>query len=661
LNANLYLQLGSVVYVYWVQDVAILNSSSGHIVFEDNVWNSSAPGAGLTSSSLQGNGSIATSGSSTYYYDFAAPTLPGNQAILTFPTNVTLEVVAYVTDGGPEVTFEYNDGLGWQTYDNVLFPSATAFTDYGFLVDGFAYEPNGLYYDAELIMGGPGGGAQTNISKTNIVLFLEYWNEHNFQEVQNAYNFGSDTEEGLNNGLSSGHYYVNNGSLFATVTSTLGGLGAIYDRTFVGIVNISTPLSSGELYINGTDYGPFVWDEVNVTIAPGTYTFAVYSNGVLIASKLASVGRGQYISLRIGYGALFEVTFTETGLPSGTQWSIELGPNTMNSTLSSIIFTEPNGSLAFTVGAVAGFLVNRSSGSIQVTGESVFIDLAWTQRQFVVTFDEYGLPIATLWSVTLLGETMSSSSSTINFTEANGIYSYSIGAQQGYRTGLLKGSVRVLSANVSVAIDWTVVTYTVWFNETGLPFNSAWQVNLQEGGIYLNGTYRGSSASFLLPNGSFGYSVSGPTTYAVTPTSGQVTVVGGDQSVAVTFTIRNGYLVVSLIPSSATLWIGNSPVSVAEGRFNSSLAPGTYAIEATASGYLPFFRNVTVSAVQDTWLNISLNSTSNPSGSQPLGLPPLVLAGVVAGVVVVLAVVLVLLTRRQKPTTPAGNPPPQMS
>lgn len=649
LNVNLYLQSGATVYVYWVQDVAILNSSSGHIVFEDNIWNSSAAGAShLTSSSVRGNGSLAVSGASTYYYDYASASLHGNQVFLSFPTNVTLEVVASVANGVPEVAFEYNDGSGWQTYDQAVFPSSKGFTDYGFVVDGFAYEPNGVYYDAELIAGGPGGGAQTTISSTNVLLFLDYWNGHNFQEIQNAFNFGSDTLEGLNNGLSSGLYYLKNGSLFADITSNAGSLGPIFDRTFVGIVNISTPVVSGELYVNGTDYGSFFGGEINVTIAPGTYTFTIYQNGALVASKLATIGRGLYVPLRIGFGALFSVTFLEAGLPSGTEWSVTLGSTTVGSTSPSIAFTEPNGSFSFSVGSVAGYSVSQGSGVVSVNGQSVTVNLEWTLKEFLVTFVESGLPPDTVWAVTLLGTTLSSSTSTIIFTEASGSYSYAIGSETGYRAAPSSGSVQVSDANVSVSIDWTQVTYAVWFNETGLPQGTPWQVSVQEGDVYLNGTYQQATTSLMLPNGSFAFSIDGPTAYTVLPSTGQITIAGGGRSITVVFSIREGRLIGGILPASATLWVGTGQAAITDGKFNLSLAPGTYAVEATSPGYHAFFTNVTISPAQETWLNVTLTASPNTSGSPLLGSSSLLLLGLVAAAIVGLAVALLVFRKRRK-------------
>ena len=66
----------------------------------------------------------------------------------------------------------------------------------------------------------------------------------------------------------------------------------------------------------------------------------------------------------------YSVAFTESGLPPGTSWSVTLGGSTVPSTSSAITFVEPNGTYAYTVGAVSGYSASPSSGSIMVSGSN---------------------------------------------------------------------------------------------------------------------------------------------------------------------------------------------------------------------------------------------------------------------------------------------------
>jgi DNA-binding beta-propeller fold protein YncE len=64
----------------------------------------------------------------------------------------------------------------------------------------------------------------------------------------------------------------------------------------------------------------------------------------------------------------YDVTFTETGLPLGTYWSVTLNGRTLNSSTSAITFPEPNGTFAYSIGSVIGYAATPSSGYVAVRG-----------------------------------------------------------------------------------------------------------------------------------------------------------------------------------------------------------------------------------------------------------------------------------------------------
>lgn len=72
---------------------------------------------------------------------------------------------------------------------------------------------------------------------------------------------------------------------------------------------------------------------------------------------------------------------TETGLPSGTNWSATVTdgpPVTEYSRTSSIVFNnETNGTYTFSIGAVSGYTANPSSGSVVINGSSVYVPIAF--------------------------------------------------------------------------------------------------------------------------------------------------------------------------------------------------------------------------------------------------------------------------------------------
>jgi len=468
LNVNLQFHNGaSNKYVYWVQDVADLNTSSNNITFLDNVWNLSESNANMHNSTVSGNGTVANSSGRYYYYDLANLSMSGNDVALHYPTKIEFKIDSLITSSNqPEVAFMYNDGYGWITYDNVVFKFISNLTaDYGFVVNGYHYEPDGYsFYDAELILGGPGGGTQTNDNLSNLQLQLEYWNGHNFQQVVNAFNFGSDTAEGIHNVVSSWMYYNANGALFAQVANGTGSLMQIYNRTDIGIINVSTTMSSGTLIINGTSY-PFINCDVNVTLYPGHYVWELYSSkSVLVAHGDFNLSAGQYLAKSI---ATSTVTFTELGLQSGRIWYVNVTENNRTFydsgaiTGSSYSFSLVNGSYTYTIATSDKiYEPSQPSGSFTVSGATVSESTTFSAVEYSVTFTESGLSSGTSWSVTLNGTTLSSTTNTITFSMTNGTYSYSIGKISGYNISISSGSLTISGRNVTQSITFSSVPST---------------------------------------------------------------------------------------------------------------------------------------------------------------------------------------------------------
>ncbi|MCI4342032.1 MAG: YncE family protein [Thermoplasmata archaeon] len=159
----------------------------------------------------------------------------------------------------------------------------------------------------------------------------------------------------------------------------------------------------------------------------------------------------------IGTLTNYPVTFEESGLANGTSWSITLQSSTAPSTTASIVFEEPNGNYSFTVGAVAGYTANLSSGTVAVHFGPRIIPISFTAGAgtYAVTFTQVGLPFGKNWSVTLGGSTRSSSTTTIGFSEPNSSYPFSVGTVVGYRSSPQNGSVTVAGAAQSRTIDFT--------------------------------------------------------------------------------------------------------------------------------------------------------------------------------------------------------------
>jgi hypothetical protein len=610
LNVVLSFSKSGSAYYYWIQDVLFYNTSTAAVGYENNIWNFSGPSATMYASSVSGNGSVYSAGSSSYYAVSADPTLPGSGITLSLPQTVRLAVVSSLSGTQPEVAFEYNDGVGWVTYDNVLFPFAAGARLGNFVVDGTGYNAIGLYNDAELILGGPGNGYSTTAnSPSNVTVSLEYWNGHNLQSVLNAYDFGSDTAETIGNLAPKAVYGATDGSVAGNLKNGSGSLSSTYTRNYVGLLNVTSPLANGTLALNGSTYGPFVGEPVNVTIAPGTYAVGLYQGSVLKASGTVTVGVAAYVALRLGLPDVYSVTFVENGLPSGAVWAATLNGTTTFATSTSIAFSTANGSFPYAVTGPSGFRATVPSGNVAVHGAAVQINVYFSPVLYEVVFDEVGLPAGTLWQVQLGGSTGTSTNASLNFLEPNGSYDWQAEPAASYVPAPAASTVSVNGADRVVTVAFVLPTYPVTFVATGLvPTGGSLSVRLSAP----NGTWsiggHGWTASDQLANGTYGYSVVTPAGYTARPALGSLTVAGQALRLTVDFTDA-GWLVGTVAPASATVEIeppAGAQIPVTNGQFNSTFAPGTYTILVSAPGYATQEVQVTIHAGRATSVAIHL-------------------------------------------------------
>jgi hypothetical protein len=108
-----------------------------------------------------------------------------------------------------------------------------------------------------------------------------------------------------------------------------------------------------------------------------TYTYAPLSivgyvtpaTGAVVVGTSPTYTTISYVSV---FGATYQIVFTQTGLSNGTSWSVTLGSAgsavTLSSTTPTIVFTELNGSLNYSIGVPGGYSVEPKGGTVTVAG-----------------------------------------------------------------------------------------------------------------------------------------------------------------------------------------------------------------------------------------------------------------------------------------------------
>ena len=161
----------------------------------------------------------------------------------------------------------------------------------------------------------------------------------------------------------------------------------------------------------------------------------------------------------------YTVTFVETGLSSmcgrSTVWNVSLGNQTESTSGSSIVFTEPNGTYNYSVGAPSGYSVSSATPAspVAVSGSNITVTISFSHctspRGYSITFQESGLRHGTTWCVSV-GRTVCSQYSELSFSGLSpGTYAFVVGSVRGYTAQPGSGNVTITGQSVYVHIDFS--------------------------------------------------------------------------------------------------------------------------------------------------------------------------------------------------------------
>jgi hypothetical protein len=303
-------------------------------------------------------------------------------------------------------------------------------------------------------------------------------------------------------------------------------------------------LPSGAMWsvtFNGTTTSAVSPNGPSFSVYPGTYNYTVIvpANYTALPSNGNVVVTGSARTIPIAFTHVpvqYSVTFTESGLPSGTSWSVVVDSTSRPGTGTSIVFSEYNGTYGYTVPNVGNYSANPSEGNVNVVGSAVTVTIAFSVAPvgtYAVTFTETGLTSGTSWSMTVGTSTLSSTTDTIVFHLANGTLSWTVDAVAGYTIEQATGSVDVQGLPQMFGVAFvSTTTYTLTFTESGLPSGTNWSVTV--GTVTHSSTV--TTITFQEPSGMVDYSIGAVSGYTASQATGTVTLTGAPTGVQVTFT-----------------------------------------------------------------------------------------------------------------------------
>jgi len=290
-----------------------------------------------------------------------------------------------------------------------------------------------------------------------------------------------------------------------------------------------------------------------LSIAPGTrfgeamgYDPATAS--ILMFSGLNATGGAAHTwndTWAFGDGAWkplsYILNFTESGLPKGTSWTANVSSDrgstaSATSNSSGLSFGWTTGNYSYSVASIPGFHITAGSANGSVSPSDPTISLGWSPERYTIRFSETGLRLAwkTQWSVTLGATTKRSTGRAITFGNlVPGHYDFSIGALANYTLNRsYSGTVNVsgsgeLTRAATVDLRWDLVTYSLTFEEKGLPKHTNWQVTIDG----RTKTSEGTKITFDLSNGTYS-SVANATGFANTTATVRIDGTGVTQVVS---------------------------------------------------------------------------------------------------------------------------------
>lgn len=393
------------------------------------------------------------------------------------------------------------------------------------------------------------------------------------------------------------------------------------------------------------------------SIATGSYSYVLgtvpgYHSDVTTGNLILGTSAFQPVPFYLNPPPTFAVTFTEAGLPTGTEWGVTLAGEKAQSSTPSLPFLVPNGTYPFSIKGIPGWTARSFEGNVSVRGTPVSVQISWERVVYPVTFQESGLNSGTQWEVGLNSSFQNSSTASVAFDLTNGTYNFTVVSEICYRVNLSAAEVNVSGAPVFVLVGfkWTNACgpyFGVVFVETGLPDGMAWTVTL-------NGNTEGSTpvgVVFAELNGTYNFSVGRVAGFITVGTVGRVTVSGQTQIVPIAFRSTASKYVVTFSEAGldyGTFWavaLGESANWSSGTQATFDELNGTYPFTISSqTGYSasPSQGNVTVDGANVIQL-VTFRSvlTSPPNSETPaprfLGLPGeigyLIVGGVILAVV----------------------------
>lgn len=152
---------------------------------------------------------------------------------------------------------------------------------------------------------------------------------------------------------------------------------------------------------------------ITFEVANGTYTFIIDYGGAYLPSPVSGSVTVDGVPVDMPIKFLKPpsdrewVTFTETGLPAGSSWTVVLNGTPQSSSNTTIVFNEPNGTYPVVIPTADDLGPSPSNLTVSLEGYGRQVSVVF-HHVYPEVFRESGLPSGTNWSVSVTANTTES-------------------------------------------------------------------------------------------------------------------------------------------------------------------------------------------------------------------------------------------------------------
>lgn len=356
------------------------------------------------------------------------------------------------------------------------------------------------------------------------------WSVDAYNSTNNVYYYNSSSSSSMTAFLQNGtyiYYYYLGGVTEGSSEFTINGADLTIPITYPVTYKVTftqTNLPTGMSWSMSASNGNYSFQYYNSSTGStmvgyfpnGIYTYqaSISSNSVVGTSGSFTVD-GASTAVTVIFPSVYQVTFTENGLPSGTTWRLEV-QNTSTFTIStnltnsaSTVFYLSDGSFEYYYGlASSGGFTTLGSGIVTVNGAPTTVSITFPAL-YQVTFQESGLHVGTYWYLSIDNQLQSITyDNSTNGTSMvawlpDGTYNYSAGIGS---TGTPDKEFTVSGAPLIINVKFSS-EYQVTFTESNLLIGTSWSLSVSNYNSSIN-YYNASSGNSMvdyLPNGTYNY------------------------------------------------------------------------------------------------------------------------------------------------------------